>query len=270
MSGCPRRTDRRLAEDGAGAIGSSGEPVDHPADERGDGSGAHGRPAERIREALEQAVLLGELARGERLDETRLAERFRVSRTPVREALQLLLAGGLVEHRPHRGVFVRAPDAIELLEMFEVMAELEGLCGRLAARRARVEDLALLGRLADACERALESEDSDHYYRENERLHLALFRLSGNAFLERQAVVLHRRLQPYRRLQLRVPERLRQSMTEHRVILAAIAAGRGEDAARELRAHVAVQGERFNDLLAATAPGERPRRGGGAPHPRLP
>ena len=210
------------------------------------------RPADRIRESLEQAVLLGELAAGERLDETRLAARYAVSRTPVREALQLLVASGLLEHRPHRGVFVRAPDAVELMEMFEVMGELEALCGSLAARRARTEDLERLGGLADECQRAMESGDCDHYYHENERFHLALYALSGNRFLERQASALHRRLQPYRRLQLRVPERLRQSMREHREILAAIARGVREAAADALRDHVTVQGERFRDLLAAT------------------
>jgi len=210
------------------------------------------RPAERIREALEQSILLGEREPGSRLDETRLAERFAVSRTPVREALRLLAASGLVEHRPHRGVFVRVPDVHELAEMFEVMAELEGLCGRLVARRADSRDLARLERLADDCERALSSGDADHYYRENERLHAALYELSGNGYLAERASALHHRLQPYRRLQLRVPMRLRESMREHRAVVAAIVAGDAEAAARELRAHVSVQGERFADLLAAT------------------
>ena len=216
------------------------------------------RPAERIREALEQSILLGELAPDARLDETRLAERFAVSRTPVREALQLLVAGGLVEHRRHRGVFVRVPDARELSEMFEVMAELEALCGRRVAARADARAHARLERLADACADALESGDSDHYYRENERLHRALYALSGSRFLAAQAGALHRRLQPFRRLQLRVPERPRHSMEEHRRIVAAIVAGDAGASARELRAHVAVQGERFADLLAALRPPDAP------------
>ena len=210
------------------------------------------RPAEHIREELERAILFGELARGTRLDENRLAERFGVSRTPVREALQLLLASDLVEHRPNRGVFVRVPDALEIMEMFEVMAELENLCGRLATRRATAEDVRALLDLAEGCERAMELGDCDHYYRENEKLHMALYRLSGNRYLESQAAALHRRLQPWRRLQLRVPQRLRQSMEEHRAVLAAIVAGDPEAAAAALRTHVSVQGERFNDLLAAT------------------
>lgn len=259
---------RPASEPPTGAASAAGPDREPTADAtRGDGPTTDGdasarapeRPAERIREALEQSILLGEIAVGARLDESRLAERFAVSRTPVREALQLLVASGLLEHRRHRGVFVRAPDARELAEMFEVMAELEGLCGRLLARRADPTDVDRLRRLVDDCERALASGDSDHYYRENERLHLALYELSGNRFLAAEAGALHRRLQPFRRLQLRVPERLRQSMREHRAIVDAIAAADADAAARELRAHVAVQGERFADLLVATER-ERERR----------
>ena len=220
---------------------------------------ARERPAERIREALEQAILLGELADGERLDETRLAARFGVSRTPVREALSRLAATGLVEHVPHRGAFARVPGANEVAEMFEVMAELEALCARLGAARARAVDLARLETLAEACERAAGVGDSDHYYRENERLHAALYALSGNAFLAEQSLALQRRLQAHRRLQLRAPGRMADSVAEHRSILDAIGAGDAARAAELLRAHVGVQGERFEALAGAR--GSRPAGG---------
>ena len=232
---------------------------------RPDRSGpAPDRPVERIRETLEQAILLGELADGERLDETRLAARFRVSRTPVREALSRLAATGLVEHVPHRGAFARVPDAAEVAEMFEVMAELEALCARLAAARARPVDLARLEGLVEACERAAADGDADHYYRENERLHGALYALSGNAFLAGEAARLQRRLQAHRRLQLRAPRRIDDSVAEHRAILAAVGTGRAEDAAALARAHVGVQGERFETLArarSATGAGGDPAAG---------
>ncbi len=88
-----------------------------------------------VREELEQAILTGAYDDGARLDENSLSTRFAVSRTPIREALQMLAASGLVELIARRGAFVRHPGFVELLEMFEVMAELEALCGRLAARR---------------------------------------------------------------------------------------------------------------------------------------
>src|SRR5262245_12112967 len=93
------------------------------------------RSAEEIRENIEQRIVEGEFEDGQRLDEVSLAKRFGVSRTPLREALRMLGGSGLVELIPRRGAFVRHPGIVELVEMFEVMAELEALCGRLAARR---------------------------------------------------------------------------------------------------------------------------------------
>ncbi|WP_205737858.1 GntR family transcriptional regulator [Granulosicoccus antarcticus] len=209
------------------------------------------RPAMQIREQIEQDILLGELPLGYRLDEQQLADRFCVSRTPVREALQLLIASGLVEHRPNRGAFVHTPSLTDLLEMFEVMAELEAMCGRLATRRATQEDIQELQALGRDCEAALKGGDSNHYYRENERLHQALYRMSGNRFLAAQASSLHHQLQAYRRLQLRVPYRMRQSMSEHEEIIVAIAAGDVGRVEVAIRQHISIQGERFNDLLSS-------------------
>jgi len=206
------------------------------------------RPVDVIREALEQDILLGEIASGTRLDEHTMAERFSVSRTPVREALNQLIATGLVERQPHRGTFVRGYDAIELLELFELMGELESSCGRLAAKRCDAHDVTRLEALVEHCERA--ADDPDAYYRANELLHSRLYALSGNRFLERQAAELHRRLQGFRRLQLRLPHRLKDSMSEHRRVLDAIRARDGMAAAQALRFHVAIQGERFRDLVS--------------------
>ena len=91
--------------------------------------------ADIIADELEGLIFDGTFPDGERLDEVQLAKRFSVSRTPVREALQRLSLSGLVEQIPRRGVFVRQPGPVELIEMFEVMAELEAICARLAATR---------------------------------------------------------------------------------------------------------------------------------------
>lgn len=209
------------------------------------------RIADTLREELEQAILTGEFHDGDRLDEARLSERFAVSRTPIREAFQRLAASGLVELVPHRGAFVRHPDFAEVVEMFEVMAELEALCGRLAARRV---DDAMLDRIeatVTACEASVAANDADGYYRENERFHHLIYEAGGNGFLAAEAARLHRRLQPFRRMQLRSRGRLRQSLDEHRRIVEALRAGDSAVAADILRGHVAVQGERFNDLMAS-------------------
>jgi DNA-binding GntR family transcriptional regulator len=208
------------------------------------------RSADRIREELEQAIVAAEFAEGERLDEMMLSMRFSVSRTPVREALHALAASGLVETIPRRGAFVRYPSFIKLVEMFDVMAELEAMCGRLAARRITNEELERLEAAAAACDKAMEKGDADEYYRENERFHHVLYHASGNSFLAEEASRLHKRLQPFRRLQLRVRGRLRQSMQEHREVQDAIMKGDAERAAGALRGHIAIQGENLKDLMA--------------------
>ena len=92
--------------------------------------------------------------------------------------------------------------------------------------------------------------DTDAYYYENERFHRAIYAASGNRFLNEQAVALHKRLAPFRRLQLRVRNRMRTSREEHAAIVAAIISGDSDAAAERLRSHVAIQGERFSDLIA--------------------
>src|SRR5689334_1128467 len=91
--------------------------------------------AEELRLALADEIINGSLAPGATLEETALAQRFNVSRTPVREALRQLAASGLVETRPHRGAVVANLSHERLAAMFEAMAELEAICAGLAAER---------------------------------------------------------------------------------------------------------------------------------------
>jgi DNA-binding GntR family transcriptional regulator len=208
------------------------------------------KQANYFRDRIEDEIATGHLKPGERLEEMSLAQRFGVSRTPVRETLQQLAATGLVELRGRRGAIVSAPDPARLLEMFDVMAELEALCGRLAARRATAEDEAALRATLASCREAAESGDSDVYYYENERFHRAVYAASGNRFLAEQASSVNKRLAPFRRLQLRVRNRMRTSYDEHAAIVDAILSGNGALAAERLHSHVSVQGERFSDLIS--------------------
>ena len=207
----------------------------------------------RLREAIEDEIVTGHLVPGARLEETTLAAKFGVSRTPIREALLHLAAMGLVEIRPRRGAIVSAPDPRRLVEMFETMAELEAACARLAARRHTLDDEVAITAAHAACEAAAASEDSEAYYFENAAFHAAIYRASHNAFLQDQSLGLHRRLAPYRRMQLRARNRLTQSLTEHAAVVAAILAGDGERAAKLLRDHIVIQGERFSDVVIAMA-----------------
>ncbi len=207
-----------------------------------------------IADELEGLILEGSFADGARLDEVQLADRFQVSRTPVREALHRLTQSGLVEQMPRRGVFVRQPGPVELIEMFEVMAELEAVCARLAASRITERALDEMKSLNARCLDAVRQGQSDDYYEMNEVFHRMLYRQSGNAFLEQECLRLHRRLKPFRRLQLRVRGRLSQSMAEHEQVVAALEAGDGSAAAAAIRAHVAVQGEKFHHLMSSLRP----------------
>ena len=208
------------------------------------------RRADQIAEQLEERIFNGTYADGDRLDEVRLAEQFGVSRTPLREAFQRLALSGLLELIPRRGAFVRQPGPVELIEMFEVMAELEAVCGRLAALRISDTALTELREANESCQSAVEARDADAYYFENERFHRIIYQQSGNSFLAQEAAKLHKRLQPFRRQQLRFRGRMGQSMSEHEEIVRALETGQAEAAAKALRNHVAVQGEKFHQLMA--------------------
>lgn len=211
----------------------------------------------KLRDEIENGIVTGVFVPGERLDEVQLATRFGVSRTPIREALMQLSAIGLVEIRPRRGAVVVDPAPERVFEMFEVMAEMEGMAGALAARRYSEADRLALTESHARCEAAANSEDTDRYYYENEIFHRAIYAASHSGFLEEQCMTLHRRLRPYRRLQLRVRNRMKVSLKEHEEIVAAILAGDAEAARARLRSHIAVQGDRFSDLVASLGKRER-------------
>lgn len=204
----------------------------------------------KLRDVLEDEIVNGILKPGDRLDEASLAERFNVSRTPIREAFKYLVGSGLVETIPNRGTFVASVGLPQLIEMFDVMAELEGMCARLATRRITEVESEELQSLLDGCVKAKENGDPDAYYYENERFHDCIYRASHNAFLAQQARQLQMRLKPYRRLQLRVRNRASTSLAEHRSIVAAVLDGDERAAEKSIKDHVRIQGERFTDFIA--------------------
>lgn len=207
--------------------------------------------SESLRETIEEMIAVGTLAPGQHLDETELAGKFGVSRTPIRETLIQLASMGLVVIRPRRGAVVAELGPQQLVEMFEVMAELEAMCGRLAARRMSPAEHAALQAAHEACRLASQAQDPDDYYYKNEEFHTLIYLGSHNAFLAEQARALHRRLRPYRRLQLRVRDRVSNSWSEHDQVVQAIVAGDGARTAEMLREHITIQGQRFADLMAS-------------------
>jgi DNA-binding GntR family transcriptional regulator len=207
--------------------------------------------SEQLRDSIEEMIAVGKLAPGQHLDETELAAAFGVSRTPIRETLIQLASMGLVVIRPRRGAVVAELGPQELLERFEVMSELEAVISRLAARRMSQPEQQALRAAHLACKGAVDANDPEDYYVRNEAFHEAIYAGSHNQFLVGQARGLYRRLRPYRRLQLRVRDRVRNSYAEHEGLVLAILAGDGELAARLAREHVMIQGQRFSDLMAS-------------------
>jgi DNA-binding GntR family transcriptional regulator len=207
--------------------------------------------SETLRDAIEEMIAVGKLAPGQHLDETALAANFGVSRTPIRETLIQLASMGLVVIRPRRGAVVAELGPQELLERFEVMSELEAVCARLAARRMTSAEQQAMLDAHSACKDAVDANDPDDYYIKNEAFHQAVYAGSHNQFLIEQARSLYRRLRPYRRLQLRVRNRVSNSYAEHEALVQAIVKGDGEQAAELAREHVMIQGQRFSDLMAS-------------------
>lgn len=202
--------------------------------------------SEQLFETIEERIVTGDMPPGASFDEVELAETFGVSRTPIREVLIQLSAMRMIEKRPRKGWVVTDMSPIRLCEMFEVMAELEGMCGRLAARRSSTFTQHRIRIAHESCRGVT---DPDVYYRLNEQFHLAIYEASQNEFLIEQARTLQRRARPYRRLQLRVPSRLPTSFREHQAIVDSILAGDSALAEERMRSHVMVQGERFTDLV---------------------
>ncbi len=197
-----------------------------------------GSLSERIRVSLVDDISAGLLAPGTVLDEATLAETFGASRTPVRDALRQLEAAGLVEIRPRRGIVVLPITLPRLLEMFEVTAEIEALCIRLATHRMTGLERAGLVAMHEESAPLAERGDVAAYDAFNLAFHEAIYRATHNAFLVEQAMQLRARLLPFRRTQLRYPDRLTTSRAEHGAILKAVSRGEADEAAKVMREHM--------------------------------
>jgi DNA-binding GntR family transcriptional regulator len=210
--------------------------------------------AETLKLKIEHDILMFKLKPGERLDESRLAERFGSSRTPVREALRQLAAEGFVRIRTHRGAVVSGLSMAELIDMFEMMAIYEGICARLAAKHATPEEMAQIADAHDACRARCEADDFDNYCVSNVRFHDAIYRASHNGYLIKQTVSIRNRLGAYRRFQLRRNNRLRDSFREHQAVMDAIRTGDADAADRSMREHITSHGSLITSLITRLPP----------------
>jgi len=209
--------------------------------------------SEAIRVGLADEITSGRLAPGVEIDEQAIAERFGASRTPVREALRELAAAGLVVIEPRRGVRVATLTVDRLGEMFEVMAETEALCARLATHRMTAAERVALQALHRRSLDAVEQGDIHRYDAYNRDFHLSLYRGTHNGFLADHAAGLRLRLAPFRRAQFRGERRLRHSYDEHEALLGQVLRGDGEEAGRLMRAHILTASATLADYMGSAA-----------------
>lgn len=206
---------------------------------------------DQIRLRLADDIVKGVLAPGSALDETELARRFEVSRTPVREAIRLLAASGLVEARPHRSAVVARPSGPALLAMFEALQEIEALCAALAAERATAGDVAALEEANRRLGRLAKSGDPAAYHTANDMFHHAIYTAAHNHYLADFAVATRARIAPFSRAQFQLLGRSSQSFAEHLKIIDAIRSRDRERAAWEMKKHIMTVHDKYLDFSLA-------------------
>ncbi|MEW6421362.1 MAG: GntR family transcriptional regulator [Deinococcota bacterium] len=198
---------------------------------------ARDRVVDVVRERLRAAILAGELAPGTRLSVPELARHLQVSRSPVREAVLLLVGEGLAVEHSRRGVEVARLNLSDLLELYELRAALEGLAAGLAAERMTGTDLAALRGVLDA-QGAEALREAGRFRDLDARFHQIIVQTCGNARLTRYAELLAREMRLAGSLLLNTPAHLRLSQEEHRTIERALRQRDGPAAEVAMRAHL--------------------------------
>jgi DNA-binding GntR family transcriptional regulator len=195
-----------------------------------------------VADRVRRLIYDGELAPGAYIDERALVARFGISRTPLREALKVLHAEGLVRLTPRRGSRVAGElTPQDLDEIFPLMALLEGLCAFEAVKKATPGDVKRLEALHARLERHAAAGDVARYYEQNYLFHEAMQELAANPYLSRTVSELRHFLRLLRGRQLRHPGRLRASLAEHRTLMRAVRRRDPGEAERVMRAHLLSQ-----------------------------
>ncbi len=206
--------------------------------------------AERLADEIAECVLSGEFAPGLRLDEHMLAERFGVSRTPVREALRQLGSTGLIDIRPRRGATVARSTSAQLEEMFAAMAEIEATCARLAALSMTPIERRRLQNRHEMMAALVERGDRADYTSANIEFHTLIYRGAHNHVLTEFATALRRRMAPFRKAQFRTEGRISRSHAEHGAVVKAITAGDALAAHETMFHHMSLVEDSFDQLAS--------------------
>ena len=217
---------------------------------------------EKLAGDIADAIIAGDLAPGTRLDEQKLADRYHVSRTPVREALRQLAATGLVEAKPRRGTTVAVVTSEQLEEMFVAMGEIEATCARLAAISMTPVERRRLGALHDSMAAYVKRKDAARYAESNTLFHEAIYAGAHNKVIAEIAVSMRRRLAPYRNAQFRTPGRLPRSHAEHGNVVQAILRGDAGAAHETMLHHVSLVEDAFEKFGKIASTARSPKRKG--------
>jgi DNA-binding GntR family transcriptional regulator len=209
--------------------------------------------AQQAVEELRRRIAGSALVPGQRLDEAALADDLGISRTPLREALKVLSAEGLVEIRPRRGCYVAELGPADLDDIFPIMALLEGEVAREAALNGSAADLRRLDQLHASLERHAAAGELDRYYEVNYVFHDALQAIAGNRWLQHVIGDLRKLLKLSRHRSLRLEGRLAESLAEHRALMDALHRRDGDAAERVMKAHLLAQLAALRRLVAAAA-----------------
>ena len=190
---------------------------------------------EEVAELLRQRIFARELEPGSWIDELRIAEALGISRTPLREALKVLAAEGLVTMKVRRGAYVTEVSEKDLHDVYHLLALLESDAARVVARQASEEQLARIAVLQQDLESA--TEDRDRFFAINEAFHHLLLEMAGNRWRDQMVADLRKVMKLNRHNSLFKEGRIEQSLAEHRDIVEALKSRQPELAAERMSAH---------------------------------
>src|SRR6202000_2276797 len=201
--------------------------------------------AEELRLQLADEIVRGAPPPAAALDETDIARRFKVSRTPVREALRQLAASGLIDARAHRGAVVARPSIDRLSGMFEAMAEPEALGAGFAPERMSPAERHGLEAVHEELRVLSHAGNPERFHEVNERFHNAIYAGAQNDYIAEITLATRVRVQPFRRAQFRNLGRLAKSHAEHDRVVIAIMRGDRTGAASAMRTHIDLVREEY-------------------------
>ena len=190
---------------------------------------------EEVAERLRQRIFQRELEPGSWIDELKIADELGISRTPLREALKVLAAEGLVTMKVRRGAYVTEVSEKDLIDVYHLLSLLEADAVAVVAQSGSDAALAELQALHDELEGA--TQDRDRFFEINERFHLRLLELADNRWRQQMVSDLRKVMKLNRHSSLFKEGRIAQSLAEHRDIVAALRTRQAELAAQRMSAH---------------------------------